>query len=264
MIIDGRALAEEISQTLRARVSELSFQPKVALISSDKFQVTQQYIQKKIAFGERISVSVELAQFDEGVTCEELASVVDAYADNDSVQGIVVQLPVPRICAPESILTRIPAHKDIDALSGSSTVLPPVVGAIAHIAQKYGVVFKGVKVAIIGHGRLVGKPAEVWVQTQGAEVTLFNRGSLTIDSLREYDIIITGAGSPGIVTPDMVKEGVVIFDAGASESGGVIKGDCNPLCGEKARLFTPVPNGVGPLTIALLFSNLLELIEKKL
>ncbi|MEX0909877.1 MAG: bifunctional 5,10-methylenetetrahydrofolate dehydrogenase/5,10-methenyltetrahydrofolate cyclohydrolase [Candidatus Paceibacterota bacterium] len=261
MIIDGRLLSDDIRMQVAERVKRLSFKPKVALLVTDSSSVTNQYVQKKVAFGETVGVEVEVAQFGEKVTCEELADAVSVYGEHSGVHGVVVQLPILKGCDTDLILSRIPKKKDIDALSGSSLVLPPVVGAIAYIAQKHSIYFTGKRVAVVGGGRLVGKPASLWASAQGSKVTMYKKGEVTSDSFRDADIIISGAGSPYLITPDMVSEGIVMFDAGASEQGGVVKGDCDPACAEKASLFTPVPGGIGPITIALLFNNLLNLVE---
>jgi len=138
--------------------------------------------------------------------------------------------------------------------------LPPVVGAIKELSKRQHVVFAGAKVVVVGEGRLVGKPAALWAKKQGAQVKVIHRNTERPEEiLKTADIIISGAGDPGIIKPEMIKEGVVIFDAGTSEEGGVLKGDANPACADKATLFTPVPGGIGPITVAVLLRNLVNL-----
>jgi len=163
----------------------------------------------------------------------------------------------------EALLSAILKELDIDNINyeGEETdILPPVVGAIAEIAQRHDVDFAGKNVVVIGRGRLVGKPATLWAKSQGAVVTVIDKDTEDADSImREADIIISGAGVPSLITPDKIKDGVIIFDAGTSEEGGELKGDADQACASKCSLFTPVPGGVGPITIAILLRNLVTL-----
>ncbi|MEX0930993.1 MAG: bifunctional 5,10-methylenetetrahydrofolate dehydrogenase/5,10-methenyltetrahydrofolate cyclohydrolase, partial [Candidatus Paceibacterota bacterium] len=112
-------------------------------------------------------------------------------------------------------------------------------------------------------GRLVGKPVAKWFTEMGANVRVLTKESKDIAQYtKQADIIVCGAGASGFLKPDMIKEGVIILDAGTSEEGGVLRGDADPLCSEKAALMTPVPNGIGPVTIAMLLKNLVLLAEQ--
>jgi methylenetetrahydrofolate dehydrogenase (NADP+)/methenyltetrahydrofolate cyclohydrolase len=180
-----------------------------------------------------------------------------------------VQLPLPTHLDTEAICAAIPVQKDPDLLSrkaqenfihSSSVILPPVVAAIDTIFSKYEVSLLDKKVAVIGQGKLVGVPVVTWIKQKGILSLIVDRKMLDDKScLKEADVIISGAGVLNLITMDMVKDGVVLIDAGTSEAGGKIAGDIDPACAIKAALFTPVPGGVGPVTVAMLFRNLLEL-----
>jgi methylenetetrahydrofolate dehydrogenase (NADP+)/methenyltetrahydrofolate cyclohydrolase len=161
------------------------------------------------------------------------------------------------------VLKVIPEGCDVDAVHYDGTlsgVLPPVVGAISEVSLRHNVVFSGQRVVIVGKGRLVGAPAELWCSQQGADVTVVTEETANAaDIIRNASILILGAGKPSLVTPDMIKEGVILFDAGTSEDGGVLRGDADPLYAQKAALFTPVPGGIGPITVAVLLRNLVTL-----
>jgi methylenetetrahydrofolate dehydrogenase (NADP+) / methenyltetrahydrofolate cyclohydrolase len=119
-------------------------------------------------------------------------------------------------------------------------------------------------VVVVGSGKLVGLPASRWFMEQGSAVSVVTKDTADIAYYtKNADIIVLGAGVPRLLTPDMVKEGVVILDAGTSEDGGVLAGDADPACAEKASLFTPVPGGIGPITVAVLLRNLVELYSKR-
>jgi methylenetetrahydrofolate dehydrogenase (NADP+)/methenyltetrahydrofolate cyclohydrolase len=183
--------------------------------------------------------------------------------------GVIVQLPLPTHIDTARVLASIPTGFDVDAFSyqGEETdVLPPVVGAINHISQAYQLDWQNKSVVIFGSGRLVGAPTLLYAKNKGAKVDVINAKTNSEDILRltkVADIIVLGVGQQNLLLPEMVKEGVVVFDAGASEDGGVLVGDAHKDVATKASIFTPVPGGIGPLTIAILFNNLLKLARRQ-
>ena len=121
----------------------------------------------------------------------------------------------------------------------------------------------GKKVVVIGKGKLVGKPAAEWARKEGAFVEVVDRSIKNPEMIfKKADVLISGAGVPSLITPEKIKDGVLLFDAATSEMSGKLVGDIDPVCAKKAALYTPVPGGIGPLTVALLFKNLLELAER--
>ena len=166
------------------------------------------------------------------------------------------------------VLNAVPANKDVDVLSdgaiekyekGELSFVPAVAGAVSEIFKKYKIDFVGKKIAIVGRGRLVGRPVRSFFAREGAEISVINRDNIdSSNALKEADIIVSGAGSPYLIKPYMIKEGVALIDAGTAEKSGKLVGDIDPECKEKASLYAPVPGGVGPITIAILFRNLLQ------
>jgi len=204
---------------------------------------------------------VLVIELDTDISTEKAVEAV--RSSGASADGVIVQLPFPPQVDAEVLLSAIPKELDIDNINyaGEETeVLPPVVGAVAEIAKRHNVDFAGKNVVVIGRGRLVGKPAALWAEAQGAAVTVIDKNTPNADSIiHEADIIISGAGHPGLVTHGKIKDGVIIFDAGTSEDGGELRGDADSACASKCSLFTPVPGGIGPITIAILLRNLVEL-----
>jgi len=167
----------------------------------------------------------------------------------------------------------IPIEKDADVLSSvareefrNATVgalLPPIVAAVVEIFKNTKVKPLGKKAVVLGTGFLVGAPVATWLTQQGADVTVLNSKSADLSAaLRAADIVVSGAGSPHLIKPDMLKQGVVLIDAGTSESSGEIVGDADPACAPKCSLFTPVPGGLGPIAVACLFGNAVTLAEE--
>jgi methylenetetrahydrofolate dehydrogenase (NADP+)/methenyltetrahydrofolate cyclohydrolase len=119
------------------------------------------------------------------------------------------------------------------------------------------------RVTVVGQGRLVGKPAAALFEKRGAVVVRVAKGDDIGAATRDADIIVLGAGEPGLLKPEMIKDGVVILDAGTSESRGAVVGDADPACADKASLFTPVPGGIGPIAVVEIFANLFELARRR-
>ncbi|MEX0916684.1 MAG: bifunctional methylenetetrahydrofolate dehydrogenase/methenyltetrahydrofolate cyclohydrolase, partial [Candidatus Spechtbacterales bacterium] len=144
--------------------------------------------------------------------------------------------------------------------AGTSPVLPPTASAIMKLIDANNIEIKGKVVAIVGTGKLVGKPTGFAMGTQGATVLMINSSTKNAaDLIRQADIVIAGVGKPNFITPDMVREGAVIIDAGYEQVDGKLVGDVAPEAFKKSSAYTPVPGGVGPMTVAMLFSNLVTL-----
>ncbi len=259
MIIDGRALAKNILARTKMRTGKLGRRPNVLVyVSPEETSATRSYLKIKARSAE-----------DAGCEFAETRSLTfPNHAD-----AIIVQLPLSSDISTEEVLNLIPLHQDADVLSAAArakfehndrdALVPPVVGAVREILMRSKIDVKGRRAAVIGDGRLVGHPCAVWLKQQGAEVTVvtLESGDLQV-ALANADIIVSGAGSPNLITPDMIKDGVVLIDAGASELDGAVVGDADPACAQKCSIFTPVPGGVGPIAVACLFENVVSLAEK--
>ncbi|HEY9583266.1 MAG TPA: bifunctional 5,10-methylenetetrahydrofolate dehydrogenase/5,10-methenyltetrahydrofolate cyclohydrolase [Candidatus Paceibacterota bacterium] len=261
MLIDGRKIAENIASGLDGRGLNL------LVIQVGQDPATNSFIRMKKKFAERIGVQVVIEQLPEYTKTVELVWRVSEANRDKNIAGVIVQLPLPDHVDEKSVLEAIKVNKDPDALSLSPLVLPPVVGAIAEIVERYGIELTELDVAVVGYGKLVGQPVCQWLRNYGVKYVLATSETKNLKNiLQSADVIISGAGVPGLIRPDMIKEGVVLIDAGTSESPdvpigvtGKLAGDCDPLCASKAHLMTPVPGGVGPIAVAMLFRNLIAL-----
>lgn len=258
MLINGNAIALDIQQSLKDRLNGRRLALAIVQVGSDA--ASTKFVQKKRAFGAAIGIDVETRSFVDSVTEETLTQAIRDLADDSDVHGIVVQLPLPKHINPDSMLNLVPKEKDPDALSSGPLVLPPVAGAVAEILKRSNVDVREKKAVVVGRGRLVGIPVAEWFRNSGAGVQVIGRDVEDISTITwEADVIVTGAGVPHLITPDMIRDGVVLIDAGTSEQAGALVGDIDPQCAEKASVYTPVPGGVGPITVAKLFENLVAL-----
>lgn len=268
VIVDGRAIAARMLERTKEEVHMLGRAPILSVITIDPVFATKNFLRIKSEKASEIGVVINLITLEGNSTTELVAEKVKEVSRNSD--GVILQMPFPAHIDTDALLRLVPKIKDVDVIgteadqlfkTGEARVLPPVVAAIKSIAEEHTISFKNKNVVVLGAGRLVGAPSGVWATQQGAQVTVVTRETTDLSELtRAADILILGAGSPGVVSGDMIKEGVIIFDAGTSEEGGKLVGDADPSCTEKAALITPVPGGIGPITIAVLFSNLLALI----
>ncbi len=263
MIVDGKKIAEKIYSKIRNEVELLSHTPRLAIITCAPTFETQKYLDLKKKKATEVGIATGIIHLPEESTTEDFQKII-AHTVSES-DGIIVQLPLPQGIDIRVVLNTVPPSHDVDALNQESThVLPPVVGAIEEILGTYEVSSFNKHVTILGSGRLVGVPASQWFESHGSYVSIVTKETEDISFYtKNADIIVCGTGVPGLLLPSMIKDGVMILDAGTSEERGLLKGDADPACAEKASLFTPVPGGIGPVTVAVLLRNLIVLMKKE-
>ena len=237
MLVDGKQIAEDIIAGLG-----VSLQGKrLGIVVGTQDSATDSFIKIKSRVAQRLGVEVVRGEL------EELIKICD---------GVIVQLPIPNS---KALLAALPPQKDVDALGLAPLARAPVAGAIAEVLSRSAVVTRGKKAVVVGAGRLVGSPAAKLLRELGADVEVVTSGEGSLTSLKSADIVVLGAGEPGLIKPEMLKQGVVLIDAGTSEQGGKLAGDADPRCAEVCSVFTPVPGGIGPIAVAMIFKNLFAL-----
>ena len=261
MIIEGNAIAREILTDVKQKIKESGIIPRLTVFTCAPNFETQKFLNLKQKRAAEVGIQVELRTLDANCTTEMVvAAISECLPVSD---GVIVQLPFPAQVDANIILAAVPVSHDVDVLryAGEATsILPPVVGAIDEISTRESVVWRGKRVVVVGTGRLVGAPSACYARNRGSEVIVVTRETAEAPTLiASADILILGAGVPGLITAHMVKPGVVVFDAGTTEEGGVLVGDATTEVAMVATLVTPVPGGIGPITVAILLKNLLLL-----
>lgn len=250
MIVDGRKIAEDILSGLHGSLT------LGVVMGTDA--ASDSFVRMKERTAARVGVVLKRfasEQIDEALQCD----------------GILVQLPLANS---SELIEKIPPKKDVDALGMNPLVLSPVAGAILEVlrfsdlleennpdARSGPRLKRRGKAVVVGAGKLVGAPAAKLLEKLGASVSVITSTEGSLDELKDADIVILGAGEPGFIKPSMLKAGVVLIDAGTSESAGKLAGDADPACAEIASVFTPVPGGIGPIAVAMIFKNLFELTQ---
>ena len=281
-LIDGKATAAqikaEIAEEVKKMVAEGGKQPHLAAVLVGHDGGSETYVKNKVIACEQCGFQSSLIRYEEDVTEEELLACVSRLNHDDSVDGFIVQLPLPKHIDEQKIIEAIDPKKDVDGFHpenvGRMAIgLPCFISAtplgILTLLQRYGVETSGKKCVILGRSNIVGKPmAQLMMQKQygDATVTVCHSHSQNLkEECRQADIIIAAIGRPDFVTADMVKPGAVVIDVGTTrvpdatrKSGFRLNGDVKfdevaPLC----SFITPVPGGVGPMTICSLMKNTL-------
>lgn len=265
MIVDGRAIAERIYIETKDLVLSCPHTPTMVAVTCAPNFETKKYLELKKKKAKEVGIQLEVVELESTITTDEAIAALDNI--EAKVDGVVVQLPFPAHIDRERLLASVPAHKDPDGFGygeKSGACIPPVVGAIAEIAKTYHVDFKDKKVTVLGAGRLVGAPVAHYLREAGAVVTVVTEEQKNLQAvLLGTDIIVSGIGKPHALSVDDVPSQVVVFDAGTSEDGGLMVGDVHPSVAYKASLITPVPGGIGPITIAVLLRNLAQLAHSR-
>lgn len=257
MTIDGKAIAAEVKRSLRHELEHCRHGLTLGILTVEPDFATESFLRIKRAVARELGVSLLEEVLPRSATTAECLESLERLVR--ATQGVIVQLPLPSSIDTDIMLAALPPSHDVDGMGSSAKILSPVVGAMADILARHAVKVPGARVVVAGRGRLVGAPAARWFSASGAEVVCAQKGDMAPFS--QADIIVLGAGDPGFLKPSMVKEGVVILDAGTSEVGGKVAGDADPACASKASLFTPVPGGIGPIAVAMIFKNLLALAQ---
>ena len=269
-LIDGNLVSQKVKLTIRDEVLDLvnrGIQPCLATILVGDNQASTTYVKNKQTAANSAGILTRDFKLPETVSQNELVSIIEELNRDDKVHGILVQLPLPPQI--ETSITNMVNHeKDVDGLTshnlglllkGTPKLVPCTPLGIIELLDFYNIDVKGMDVAILNRSNLVGKPLGILLMNRDATVTFFHSKSKNIEhKLRNFDFIITAVGDRQkfILQKDMIKEGAIIFDVGISRANGKIKGDVDfESVSEKAAYITPVPGGVGPMTVTMLLKN---------
>lgn len=250
-------IEERQARQVRALRQAYRVFPRIVIIKSTHVSpVIDTYIRMKQRYGDEILIETVVATLDDS----EMIDTIKRYNADPMVHGIIVQLPINDITKTQAIVDTIAPEKDIDGLGKNAHYDSATAVAINWLLAGYAVELRGKKIALVGHGKLVGAPLDAMWKTAGYDVTVVDKTHPDMEGvLRESDVIVTATGVPRLITASMIPIGATIIDAGtASEEGGIV-GDVDPAVRERDDIkITPEKGGVGPLTIAALFDNVIR------
>lgn len=254
--LNGKELAGFIKERQAHVVRGMKKKPTLLIIRDSDNPVITKYVNLKIRYGEDIGVKVIDYRAKDSDDIRE--KILSANKDPE-ISGIILQLPILEKEKTDELTALISPEKDVDGLSGNGNYDSATATAINWLLAGYDIKVATSKIAIVGRGKLVGAPLYKMYTDSGYNASLFHRGD-DLSKLKDYDIIITATGKPGIITNDMVAPGAVIVDAGTASEDGVLKGDVAEAVRERKDLtaITPKIGGVGPLTVTCLFEHVIK------
>ena len=287
-IIDGKKISEDILNEIHLKVQERANQglkiPHLAAILVGDDGPSETYVNSKIKACEKVGFNSSLFNYDKNISEEKLIHEIELVNNNDDIDGFIVQLPLPSSINQNNILNSVNPNKDVDGFHpinygkmtlGVNSFIPATPYGILQLFQRYKIDLEGKKCLVIGRSQIVGRPISILLSQSNefcnATVTLAHSRTTNLDLLTlDSDVIISAIGKPEFLKAEMVKEGAIIVDVGisrvkdaSSQKGYRIVGDVDfKNVSKKASYITPVPGGVGPMTIAMLLSNTLEACKK--
>ena len=273
-MVDGKAIADQILNKAKGLIIKDNLRPTLAVVLVGKDPASTTYVRKKQEAAEAIGVRFLLFQFPENITNQRLALEVNQIQKSNALSGMIVQLPLPKLLDKKLILNQLDPDLDVDFLSwvslgklviGENTLIPPAPGAVLEILDHYDVAFKGKHIVLVGQGDLIGKPLINLLIHKPVTLTTCNKETKNLAFYtKQADILITGVGKRNLITGSMVKPGATVIDAGVSFYNKKMYGDINFVeVSKKAFLVTPTPGGVGPITVAKLLENTVEIARKQ-
>lgn len=274
-ILDGKQLAAKIRNELKQKITLTQASPELAVIIVGNDPASEIYVRSKEKACQEVGIKVETFRLTSDISAEELNELIDLLNNSSAVNGILVQLPLPRHLNPQEILTQIKPEKDVDGFHPLNTGLviqkqasafipctPKGILRLIHLVQKD---LSGLNAVVVGRSQIVGLPVSHLLLNENCTVTIAHSKTKNLSEIcKKADILIASVGKPEFVTEDFIKPEAIIIDVGINRTENGIKGDVKYAeVSEKASYITPVPGGVGPMTIAMLLENTYEAFLKQ-
>ena len=266
MLLDGKQLSKKIKKELKDEVSSLSIKPTLAIVLVGNNPASEIYVKNKLKSAKYCGINTSLIIFEETITQEKLISEIHNLNNNEIYHGIIVQLPLPKHINEQKIINAIDPKKDVDGFgilnkgklfSGLNSIESATPKGIIRLLEEYNIEIKGKHAVVVGRSNIVGKPMAIMLLNKHATVTICHSKTENLKEItKQADILVVAIGKAKFITKDMVKEGAVVIDVGTNRVNDLLVGDVDFENVEPVTSYiTPVPGGVGPLTIASLLEN---------
>ncbi len=274
-ILDGKKVRDFIAVKIQSDLKKLHVKPALAIIQVGDTASSNAYIKQKKIFGEKIGFEVLHIRFNVKISGIELVTKIQELNNDIKINGIIIQLPLPKNIDKQKVLETISAEKDVDGLNSKNLsqlmthteggFMPATTKGILSLLDYYKIPIEGKKVTVVGRSQLVGAPTALAFLNRNATVTVCHRKTKNLkDEVRQADIVVVAAGSPMLIQKNYVKKGQVIIDVGITRIGKDILGDVDFQPVSKiVEAISPVPGGVGPMTVVSLFQNVLLAYRKQ-
>lgn len=270
-VLSGQALAAQLKEAAGKAVQQLltkNVTPKLGLVIATQDEAAQWYVQMISKAAATLGIATELVDLPNDTSQSEIAAAITRLAEDDSIHGIILQIPLEKNINVDDLRSLIPVSKDVDGanplstgylVSGLKSFAPATAEAVMRLLEQFQVDLAGKHVAVVGRSRVVGKPLAHLLLNQDATVTICHSKTQNLAALTsQADIVIAAVGRAGLITKQHVKPGAVVVDVGTNMTTDGLVGDVDPAVAEVAGSLSPVPGGVGPVTTALLLTHTIE------
>jgi methylenetetrahydrofolate dehydrogenase (NADP+)/methenyltetrahydrofolate cyclohydrolase len=271
IIMDGKALSSKVKEQIKQEVSEITEKrkPKLAVVLVGNDPASSTYVASKVKACELVGIESFAKRMDESTTQEELVEVIKQLNEDQSVDGILVQLPLPKHLDEQEIMFMIDPNKDVDGFHPinvgklhlkQKTFVPATPKGVMALIKEYNINLTGKKVLVIGRSHLVGRPVAQLLVDANATVTIAHSRTTNLEQLcYQSEVIVAAVGVMHLVQKEWLRQGVILIDVGIHRTKeNKLTGDISPDCTDVASYMTPVPKGVGPMTIAMLLENTMQ------
>jgi len=272
-LLDGKALAASLKEKIKAEIQGLKIKPKLVSVQMGENPASEVYLKSQRKNAENLGIEYHLEKLDEKATEDQLIKVIDSLNNDKSVNGIIIQMPLPGHIDAKLISQYLSPIKDVEAVHpqnmgeivfGNAKILPCTAASCMELLDSIeGIELYGKEACIVGHSEIVGKPLALlllnkFVTTTVCHIATGKRGTLP-EFVKKAEILIVAVGKAGLIKGEWIKEGAIVIDVGINRVDGKLVGDVEfDKAQERAGYITPVPGGVGPLTVAMLMKNLVE------
>ena len=276
-ILDGKALANLLGENLKEKVKNLKAEgitPHFCVINIGDDTASKIYVRSKKRKAEKLGIIQDIYQMPADTRQQEVLDLIDKLNTDPEINGLMVQMPTPEQISADELLARIDPNKDVDSLTPANVgrlwlkdhfVEPATAEGIMALLKHYEIPLNGKNVVIIGRSNIVGKPLAALMLEKNATITIAHSKTQNLASLtKRADVIVSATGEPCLIKADMVKDGVIVVDVGINRVNGKLVGDVDfDAVKEKASYITPVPGGVGPLTVQFLMEAVVNLTRRQ-
>jgi methylenetetrahydrofolate dehydrogenase (NADP+)/methenyltetrahydrofolate cyclohydrolase len=257
VLINGKKIAAQIEARLTKEIRTRKVRPHLAVVLVGNNPASRVYVGKKREAAKRIGMSFSLHELS-NPSSKEILTLIERLNVNRKVNGIIVQLPLLKNLDEELVISHISQDKDVDGLNPFSDFTPATAGAVLEVLHRQKVKISGARAVVVGRGKVAGRPIASALLANDATVTIAHSQTKDLAALtRRADILVSAVGRSKMIKPAMVKKGAAVIDVGISRIGGKLRGDVDPAVEKIARFLTPVPGGIGPLTVVKLLENVL-------
>ncbi len=271
MLLDGKKLRDELLIKYKEEIKNNNLKIKLAIIEVGENEASKIYIKNKIKYCSEVGIETKVYNLDNDTNENELIDLINKLNNDKNVTGIILQSPIPTHLDFDKCSSLIDSNKDVDGFTltnvynlylNKKSILPCTVKGIIKLLEHYNIPIEGANVVIVGRGNIVGKPLALALENRNATVTLcHSKTKNLINYTKQADILVAAAGSPNLIKKDMIKKTSVLIDVGVNRIDGKIVGDIDKGVYDIVSYVTPNPGGVGPMTVAMIIDNLIEMKE---